>query len=282
MPTFLSHLHLEPILDISQDITNPQPGETSLMQNIEVFNNQISLYFGFLFYFSLFQALWKIEIAFRMVLFWQDTEEPVTPRSSPSPVLVLPPQILISRVHTETTLPKSPTMSYYEADEGTAQDMAPMDLTPLDRPLSPITAQTGIITFSSDNAPQTCASPLIPPVPLYTETEQLRRNLALSYPTNLVSASEQTSGPSNHHPLLHSPSPTSNSLLFSNTSELREQWLDYFTQAQTDRAWLPTRFILTDDFKIHANIIFSWPLTFSAFLKMVRLTTPTSQSHQDY
>src|SRR5882757_6673921 len=189
MPTFPSCLRLEPILDISQDITNPLPGDTSLMQNVEVFDNRISLYFGFLFYFSLFQALWKIEITFRMVLFWQETEEPVTPRSSPSPVPVLPPNISISPVHTETTLPTSPTTSYYKADEGTAQDMAPMDLTPSDRPLSPITAHVGTITFSSDNAPQAHASLLIPSAPLYTETEQLRQNLALSYPSNLVSAS---------------------------------------------------------------------------------------------
>src|SRR5882757_722474 len=114
------------------------------------------------------------------------------------------------------------------------------------------------------------------------ETEQLRRNLALSYPSNLVSASEQTSGPSNCHPLLHSPSPTSNSLLFSSSSDLREQWLDYFTQAQMDRAWLPTHFILADDFKVRTYLIFSHPLSYSAFKKMVRAVTPTSQSHEDY
>src|SRR5882757_1995448 len=130
MPTFPSHICFEPILDISQDITNPQPGDTSLMQNVEVFDNRIKLYFGFMFYFSLFQALWKIEITFRMVLFWQNTKEPVTPCLSPSPVPVLPPTISISPVHTETTLPTSPTMSYYEADAGTASDTAPwpMDL----------------------------------------------------------------------------------------------------------------------------------------------------------
>src|SRR5882757_4859650 len=282
MPTFPSRLRLEPLLDLSQDITNPPLNETSLVQNVEVFDNRISLYFGFLFYFSLFQAQWKIEVALRMVLFWQDTEEPVTPRSSPSPVPVLPPQTSISPVHTETTLPTSPTMSYYEADEGTAQDTAPMDLNPTDHPLSPITAHTGVITFSSDNAPQTRASPLIPSAPLYTETEQLHRNLALSYPSNLVSASEQTSGPSNHHPHLRSPSPTSNSLLFSNSSELREECLDYFTQAQTDHAWLPTCFILADDFEVCAHVIFSCPISYSSFKKMVRAITPTSQSHKDY
>src|SRR5882757_430969 len=282
MPTFPSRLRLEPLLDLHQDITNPQLGETSLVQNVEVFDNRISLYFGLLFYFSLFQAQWKIEIAIRMVLFWQDTEEPVTPRSSPSPVPVLPPQISISPVHTETALPTSPTTSYYEADEGTAQDTAPMDLTPTDHPLSPITAHTGLITISSDNAPQERASPLIPSAPLYTETEQLRRNLALSYPSNLVSASEQTSGPSNRHPLLRSPSPTSNSLLFSNSSDRREQWLDYFTQAQTDRAWLPTRFILADDFDVRGHLIFSRSISYSTFKKMVRLTTSTSISHPDY
>src|SRR5882757_6753484 len=177
MPTFPSCLCLKPIFDISQDITNPQPSETSLMQNVEVFDNRISLYFSFMFYFSLFQALWKIEIAFRMVLFWQDTEEPVTPCLSPSPVPVLPPNISISPVHTETTLPTSPTTSYYEADEGTTQDTAPTDLIPSDCPLSPITTHTGLITISSDNAPQERASLLIPSAPLYTETEQLRRNL---------------------------------------------------------------------------------------------------------
>src|SRR5882757_11322061 len=201
MPTFPSRIRFEPILDISQDITNPLPGDTSLMQNVEVFDNHIKLYFSIMLYCSLFQVLWKIEITFRMVLFWQDTEEPVTPHSSPSPVPVLPPNILISPANTETTLPTSPTTSYYEADKGTAQDTAPMDLTPTDRPLSPITAHTGLITISSDNAPQERASPLIPSAPLYTETEQLHRNLALSYPSNLVSALEQTSGPSNHHPL---------------------------------------------------------------------------------
>src|SRR5882757_7040938 len=114
------------------------------------------------------------------------------------------------------------------------------------------------------------------------ETEELHRNLALSYPSNLVSALEQTSGPSNRHPLLCSPSPTSNSLLFSNSSELREQWLDYFTQAQIDHTWLPTRFILADDFEVHAHVIFSRPISFSSFKKMVRAVTPTSQSHEDY
>src|SRR5882757_5073231 len=83
MPTFPSHIRFEPILDISQDITNPTHGNTALMQNVEVFDNRIKLYFGIMCYFSLFQALWTLEIAFRMVLFWQDTEEPVTP-SKPS------------------------------------------------------------------------------------------------------------------------------------------------------------------------------------------------------
>src|SRR5882757_10164431 len=109
-----------------------------------------------------------------------------------------------------------------------------MDITPSpspsDRPLSPITAHTAPITTSSDNAPQTRAVELTPSAPLYLETEQLRRDLALSYPTNLVSASEQTSKPSNRHPLLRSPSPTSNSLLFSNDLNFREDFLDYFTQ----------------------------------------------------
>ena len=93
MPAFPSRLRFEPILEISQDITNPAPGDTSLMQNVEVYDNRLKLYFGFLLFFSLFQALWKIEIAFRIVLFWQDNEEPVSPRSSPSPVPVLPPTI---------------------------------------------------------------------------------------------------------------------------------------------------------------------------------------------
>src|SRR5882757_6119147 len=216
MPTFPSCIRFEPILDISQDITNPQPGDTSLMQNVEVFNNRIKLYFGFMFYFSLFQALWKIEIAYRMVLFWQDMEEPVTPHLSPSPAPVLPPQISISPVHTETTLPMSPMTSYYKADKGTAHDMGspPMthspELTSLDCLLSPITAHNGTTNNSSDNAPETRASLLIPSAPLYMEAEQLHRNLVLSYPSSLVSASELTSGPSTHHPLLCSPSPTSN------------------------------------------------------------------------
>src|SRR5882757_138007 len=146
MPTFPSHIRFEPILDISQDITNPTHGDTSLMQNVEVFDNRIKLYFGIMCYFSLFQALWTLEIAFRMVLFWQDMEEPVTPSPSQSPVLVLPPQISISPTHTATTLPTSPTTSYYKADKGTAQDMGspPMTHTPElmspDHPLSPITA----------------------------------------------------------------------------------------------------------------------------------------------
>src|SRR5882757_9564845 len=122
MPTFPSCIHFKPILNISQDITNPTPGDTSLMQNVEVFDNHIKLYFSLMIYCSLIQSIWTLKIAFRMVLFWQDTEEPVTPHSSPSPVPVLPPQISISPVHTETTLPTSPTTSYYEADEGTAQD----------------------------------------------------------------------------------------------------------------------------------------------------------------
>src|SRR5882757_5332426 len=163
MPTFPSRIHFEPILDISQDIANPPPSNTSLMQNVEVFDNCIKLYFGFMFYFSLFQALWKIEIAFRMVFFWQDMEETVTPRSSPSPVSVLPPTISISPVNTDATLPTSPTTSYYEADKGTARDTAPrpMDImpspSPSDCPLSPITTHTAPITTSSDNTPQTRA-----------------------------------------------------------------------------------------------------------------------------
>src|SRR5882757_9447585 len=195
MPTFPSRIRFEPILDILQDITNPPPDVTALMQNVEVFDNRIKLYFGFMLYFSLFQALWKIKIAFRMVLFWQNTEEPVTPSSSPSPVPVLPPTISISPAATEATLPTSPTTSYHEADEETARDTAPrhMDVTPAP------------ITTSSDNAPQTRAVELTPSAPLYSEAEQLRRDLVLSYPSNLVSASELTSEPSIRHPLLRSP-----------------------------------------------------------------------------
>src|SRR5882757_9345802 len=132
MPTFPSRIRFEPILDISQDIANPLPSETALMQNVELYDNRIKVYFGFLFYFSLFQALWKIEIACRMVLFWQDTEELVTPSLSPSPVPVLPPTISISPATTPATLATSPTASYYEADEGTAEDTAPRS-TPSDR-----------------------------------------------------------------------------------------------------------------------------------------------------
>ena len=256
MPAFPSRLRFEPILEISQDITNPAPGETSLMQNVEVYDNRLKLYFGFLLFFSLFQALWKIEIAFRIVLFWQDNEEPVTPRSSPSPGPVLPPILSIAPL-----IPTSPTTSYHEADEETVSDTGSPaetnspELASSDRPLSPITAH-GPITNSSDNAPEVSVSPLIHPTPLYTEAEQLRRTLALSYPTNIVSASEQTSGPSIRHPLLRSPSPTSSSLLFTNVVELREQFLDYFRQAQLDRAWLPPRFILGDEFQIRAHLIF--------------------------
>src|SRR5882757_2974618 len=287
MPTFPSRIRFEPILDISQDITNPAPDVTALMQNVEVFDNHIKLYFGFMLYFSLFQALWKIEIAFRIVLFWQDTEEPITPSSSPSPVPVLPPTISISPAATEATLPTSPTTSYYEADEGTARDTAPrpMDITPSpdssDRPLSPITAHRAPITISSDNAPQTRAVELTPSAPLYSEAEQLRRDLALSYPSNLVSASELTSEPSSRHPLLRSPSPTSNSLLFSNQEELREQCLEYFTQAHLDRAWLPPRYILADDFHVRATIIFSRPASYTTFLKLARSAAPNAK-HADY
>src|SRR5882757_3632751 len=287
MPTFPSRIRFEPILDISQDITNPAPDVTALMQNVEVFDNHIKLYFGFMLYFSLFQALWKIEIAFRIVLFWQDTEEPITPSSSPSPVPVLPPTISISPAATEATLPTSPTTSYYEADEGTARDTAPrpMDITPSpdssDRPLSPITAHRAPITVSSDNAPQTRAVELTPSAPLYSEAEQLRRDLALSYPSSLVSALELTSDPSIRHPLLRSPSPTSNSPLFSNQEEHREQCLEYFTQAHLDRAWLPPRYILADDFHVRATIIFSRPASYTTFLKLARSAAPYP-NHADY
>src|SRR5882757_5301005 len=122
MPTFPSRFRFEPILDLSQDITNPAPNKTSLMQNIEVFDNRIKIYFSLMLYCSIFQSLWTLKIAFRIVLFWQDTEEIVTPSPSPSPVPVLPPTISISPASPSTTLPTSPMTSSYEADEGTAHD----------------------------------------------------------------------------------------------------------------------------------------------------------------
>src|SRR5882757_6655533 len=154
MPTFPSRFRFEPILDLTQDIANPPTHDTSLMQNVEVFNNRIKIYFGLMIYCSLFQSLWTLEIAFRIVLFWQDTEEIVTPSPSQSPVPVLPPTISISPASPSTMLPTSPTTSYYEADEGTAHDTGslPMthglELTSSDCPLSPITAHSGIITIS--------------------------------------------------------------------------------------------------------------------------------------
>src|SRR5258707_4563251 len=84
MPTYPSRLRLEPLLQISQTLEGPPPPETQLLQSIEVYPAEVKIYFGFLYHLLIFQSLWTIEIAFRMVLHWETTGDSVTPSPSPS------------------------------------------------------------------------------------------------------------------------------------------------------------------------------------------------------
>src|SRR5258707_15302059 len=125
MPTYPSRLRLEPLLQISQTLAGPPPPETQLLQSIEVYPTQVKIYFGFLFHLLIFQSLWTIEIALRMVLHWETTGDSVTPSPSPSPIPIQPPFI------TPTPAPPSPNnSSYHEADEGIEEENHSSPLAP--------------------------------------------------------------------------------------------------------------------------------------------------------
>src|SRR5882672_3112633 len=92
MPTYPSSLCLKPVLEITQVVDGPPPNDCVLVQNLDVYPNCITLYFGFVIQFLFFQSLWTIEIATRVVLYWAPSEEEsVTPSPPDSPLPVQPP-----------------------------------------------------------------------------------------------------------------------------------------------------------------------------------------------